>query len=88
MRIRIQVSISMRIRIWIQLLLKVMGIWPLVYRPYSQASILSLQASIVSVHGPPRLYFEPLKLLAYEFNADPDSASKNNADPEPDLQYQ
>ena len=26
-----------------------------------QGSILSLQTSIVGVHGPPRLYFEPLK---------------------------
>ncbi len=35
----------------------------------------------MSVHAPPQLYFEPLKLLVYEFNADPDSASKYNADP-------
>ncbi len=54
----------------------------MVYRIDPHGSIFSLQASIVSVHGPPRLYiFEPLKLLVYEFNADPDSASKNNADP-------
>jgi hypothetical protein len=62
----------------------------LVYRP-SKGFILSLQASVLSVHGPPWLYFEPLKLLIFEFyvdqdpafhsNADPDPASKNNADP-------
>jgi hypothetical protein len=55
----------------------------MVYGIDPQRSIFSLQASIVSVHGPPRLYFEPLKLLVNEFNADPDSASKNNADPLP-----
>jgi hypothetical protein len=47
----------------------------------------------VSIHGPPRLYFEPLKLLNFDFNADsdsvfhfnadPDPVSKNNADPDP-----
>jgi hypothetical protein len=56
-------------------------------------SIFSLQACIVSVHGHPQLYFEPLKLLNFDFNADPDPdfhfnadpgpASKNNADPDP-----
>jgi hypothetical protein len=35
----------------------------------------------VSVHGPPGLYFEPLKLLNFDFNADPDSAFYSNADP-------
>jgi hypothetical protein len=42
---------------------------------------LGLQASVVSIHGPPRLYIEPLKLLNFDFDADPDPASKNNADP-------
>jgi hypothetical protein len=55
--------------------------------------IFSLHASIVSVHGPTRLHFKPLKLLnfdfnagpdpAFHYNADPDPASKNNADPDP-----
>ena len=40
-------------------------------------SILSLQASIVSVHGPPWLFFEPLELLNFDFNVDPN--------PDPDL---
>ncbi len=35
-----------------------------------QGSILSLQDSIVSVHGPPLLCFEHLKLLNIDFNAD------------------
>jgi hypothetical protein len=36
----------------------------------------------VSVHGrPPRLYFEPLKLLNGDRDQDP--ASKNNVDPDP-----
>jgi hypothetical protein len=29
------------------------------------------------------LYFEPQKHLNFDFNADPDPASKNNADPDP-----
>ncbi len=48
----------------------------------------------MSVHGPPRLYFEPLKLLnlgffnadldpAFHFNADPDPVFHLNADPGP-----
>ncbi len=63
----------------------------------AQDSILSLQASFVSVHGPPRLHFEPLKPLKFYFNADPDStfhsyadpdtASENNADPDPNPQH-
>jgi hypothetical protein len=83
MRIRIQLFTFTRLRFRIVLLNKVMGI--------------SLQAFIVSVHGPPRLFFEPLKPLNFFFNADldpdpafhssaaPDSdpASKNNADPDP-----
>ena len=44
---------------------------PLVYRP------LSLQAAIVSVHGPPWLHFEPLQLLNFVSDAAPQ-------DPEPD----
>jgi hypothetical protein len=53
---------------------------PLVYRP----SILSLHASIVSVHGPPRLNFQPLKLLNLDFNVDSDRdpAFPYNADPD------
>jgi hypothetical protein len=34
--------------------------------------ILNLHPSIFSVHGPPRLNFEPLKLLNFDFNADTD----------------
>ncbi len=42
---------------------------------------MSLQASIVvSVYGPPRFYFEPLKPLNLDFNADPDPAVHCNAD--------
>ncbi len=48
-----------------------------------QGSILSLQASIVSVHSLPRLYFEPLKLMNFDFNADLDQAFHSNADPDP-----
>jgi hypothetical protein len=37
----------------------------------------------VSVHGPPRLHFESLKLLNYDFNADPDPAFPSNVNPDP-----
>jgi hypothetical protein len=36
-----------------------------------QGSTFSLNASIVSVHCPPQLFFEPLKPLNFDFNADP-----------------
>jgi hypothetical protein len=64
----------------------------IVYRP-SRAPFC---APNVSVHGPPRLHFKPLRLMNFAFNADPDPdpafpsnadldpASKINA--EPDLQ--
>ncbi len=50
-----------------------------------KGSILSLNAFIVSVHGPSWLLFEPLKLLYFDFSADPDSdtAFYTNADPDP-----
>jgi hypothetical protein len=35
----------------------------------------------VSVHGPPRLYFERLKLLNFDFHSDPDPAFHSNANP-------
>jgi hypothetical protein len=60
-------------RIRIQLLLKVIGIcdhWSI--EPLGL--YLSLQESIVSVHSPPRLCFEPLKLLNFDSNAYPDLA--------------
>jgi hypothetical protein len=37
----------------------------------------------VSVHGPTRLYFKPLKLLNFDFIADPDTAFHSNKDPDP-----
>jgi hypothetical protein len=70
----------------------------LVYRLY-KAPILSLHASIISVHGPSRLYFKLLEFYLHAFhsnadpdpdpdsafhsNADPDQTPKNNADPDP-----
>jgi hypothetical protein len=41
-----------------------------------QASIISLHGFILSVHGPPRLHFEPRKLLNFDFDADPDPGLK------------
>ncbi len=46
---------------------------------------MCLDASIVSVHGPPLRHFELLKLLNFDFNADPDPAFHSNADLDPDL---
>ncbi len=42
---------------------------------------LSFQASILSVHVPPRHYFDPLKLSNFDFLSDPDPAFRSNADP-------
>jgi hypothetical protein len=46
-------------------------------------SILSPKVSIVSVHGPPQLYFEPLNLLNFDINADMDLAFYTDANPDP-----
>ncbi len=62
-------------------------------------SILILDVSNGSVNGSPWLHFEPLKLMRFDFNADPDpdpalhsnadsaEASQNNADPDPQPYY-
>jgi hypothetical protein len=47
-----------------------------------QDSLLSLCASILSVHCPLRLHIEPLKLLNFDFS-DPDPAFRSNADSDP-----
>ncbi len=66
MRIRIQLFTFMRIRILLPI--KVMGIcglWSLGGAPFwtSRAPFRAHKASILSFHGPPRLFFEPLQLL-------------------------
>jgi hypothetical protein len=66
MRIRIQIFTSVQIRIQILLLIKMMGIY---------------EASILRVHSPRRLYFEPLWLLNFDFNAVSDPAFHFNAAP-------
>jgi hypothetical protein len=47
-------------------------------RPFSDTFF----ASIVSVHGSPLLSLEPLKILNFYFNEDPDSALHSNSDPD------
>jgi hypothetical protein len=67
----------------IRILIKVMGIYDL--RSIDPPGlILSLQASIASVHGI-HLFkvFEPPKLQNFDLNADPDQAFHCNADPDP-----
>jgi hypothetical protein len=46
---------------------------------------LPLYTSILALHGPLRLYFEPLKAKDqfFYFNADPDTGFHCNADPDP-----
>jgi hypothetical protein len=51
--------------------------WP------SMAPFWASIPSLVNVHGPPLLHFEPLKLLNFDSNADPDPAFYSNADPDP-----
>ncbi len=69
MPIRILLVTLMRIRIRIRIkilrLIKVMQIC-------NHWSILSPHPSLVSVHDPPWLNFEPLKLMKFDLNADPD----------------
>jgi hypothetical protein len=63
-------------QIRIQFLFKVMGIcehWS-IDPPGLHFNFLASLASFVSVHGHPRLYFEPLNLL--NLNVDPDPGSK------------
>ncbi len=76
--VRIRLCTLMRFRIQILLLIDLIRIWDhlAVYRPSTQGSILSLHASTVSVHCPPRLP----KLLNFDFNADPDQVSHYNED--------
>jgi hypothetical protein len=38
----------------------------------------------VSVHGPPRIYFEPRKLLNFDFSAVSDPSFYSSVDPDPD----
>jgi hypothetical protein len=69
--VRIKLFTLIRIQIRILLLIKGMRIcehWSTEPRRLH----LGLQDSIVSVHGSPRLHFEPLKLLNFDFNAYPD----------------
>jgi hypothetical protein len=84
MRIRIQLLtlLWIRIRIRILLLFEVMRAC-VHWSTTLQSSILSLHASVVSVHGPPRLYLELLKLLNFYFNTDPDPAVHSHSDPDP-----
>jgi hypothetical protein len=95
MLILIHLFTEMRIRILLLIkMLRICCYW--FFRPL-MGSILSLQASIVSVYGPPRLCFEPLKLLNCDFDADPPDPifaimririqlPTNNTDPDPDPQ--
>ncbi len=51
-------------------------------------SILGLHASIVSFSGPPRLHWWASKALEFfDWNANPDPAFQNNADPDPQPSY-
>jgi hypothetical protein len=46
----------------------------------------TLHVSIESVYDPPRLNFGPIKLLTFDFDAEPDPAFQSNADPDPACQ--
>ncbi len=57
---------------------------PLVYRSFTNhSSILSLHVIIASVHGAQWDHYESSQLLNFYFNADPDPASHDYADPGP-----
>jgi hypothetical protein len=46
--------------------------------------MLSLYVPRMSVHSPPRLHFELIKLLNYDINLDPNPAFLSNGDLDPD----
>jgi hypothetical protein len=70
-------------RIRILLLIKAMQIWDhwSTDPPRVQGPVLSLKASIVSVHGPPKLHSELPQLLSFDLDSDPAS----NVESDPDL---
>ncbi len=90
MRMWIQLFTLMQIRI--RILIKVRGICD--YWTVELQGLYFKPSPFVSVHIPPRLFFEPLNLLNVDFNADlyaafhsiadpdPKPASKNSADPQ------
>jgi hypothetical protein len=82
MRIQIQLFTSVRIRIL--LLIKVSESVTSSLQTL-QGSCLRLHASIVSLHGPPRLNFEHLKVFYFNADRDPDldPAVHSNTDPDP-----
>jgi hypothetical protein len=45
--------------------------------------LIKVIGSIVSLQASPRRYFEPLKLLNFDFKADPDPSFHPNEDPDP-----
>jgi hypothetical protein len=59
------------------------------YDPHQgDANLRSLAFRHPGLHfEPPRLHFVPSKLQNFDFIADPDPASKNNADPDPKPWY-
>jgi hypothetical protein len=73
----------MRIRLRILLFIKVIKICDHWSTEPPEGSVVTLHASIVSVHGPPRLHFEPLKRLNFDFDADPDPDFHSNVEPDP-----
>ncbi len=84
MLIRILIFTLMRIQIPVRILLFIKVMWICNHCTgllTLQGSILSLYASIVSIHGPLWLYCQLLKILNFEFNADPDPAFHSNVDP-------
>jgi hypothetical protein len=71
MRIRIQ--LFNLVRIWILLII-------IVTRKSATTGLQTIRGSIFE---PLRLYFELLKLLNFDFSADPDPAFRSNKDPDP-----
>ncbi len=95
--ILIHLFTSMRIRIWLLLLINdliKMMVSTTTDLQTLRGSIFSLYVSIVSVHSSPELHFESWKLLNFDYHADPDPVFTlvrfriqlpkiNNANPDP-----
>ncbi len=85
-RIRIQLFTVMRIRIRLFTVLRSWSWWS---KWYESATTNKQTLQGASTHplwastALPRLHFEPLKLLNFDFNADPYPTFHSNADPDP-----
>ncbi len=79
-RITVRIWIKLFTLMWIRILLLIKGMW-ICEHCHTEPPHLPSWASTST--APPRLHFEPVKLLNFDFNEDPDPAFHSKADPHP-----